>query len=222
MILGIVTIGQSPRDDIAAQFAAHTPTGTKVVLRGALDGLTDDEIAAHPPDNDADTLYTRLRGERDVKISKNFIIARSPAVLKTLRSDDRCEAIVYACTGEFPPMVGDAGVLFPSRLLNGLSAALLPQGTLGLLLPLPEQAGKLMAKWSRPGLRVVAEALIPSADATEAAVAAARLKDKKPDLVAMDCMSYTPVTKATVKDVLGVPTILGITATARMLNEMLT
>ena len=36
--LGIITIGQAPRDDIAALFAQHAPAGTKVVLRGALDG----------------------------------------------------------------------------------------------------------------------------------------------------------------------------------------
>ncbi len=39
--LGIVTIGQAPRDDIADLFAAHAPAGTKVILRGALDGLSD-------------------------------------------------------------------------------------------------------------------------------------------------------------------------------------
>ena len=37
--LGIVTIGQAPRDDIATLFAAHAPAGTKVILRGALDTL---------------------------------------------------------------------------------------------------------------------------------------------------------------------------------------
>lgn len=220
MILGVATIGQAPRDDIAALFAAHAPKGTKVILRGALDGMSDAEIAAHPPLDGADTLYTRLRGDRDVKISKKAVIARSPALLARLKADG-CDAIVYACTGDFPPMEGDAGVLFPSRVLNGLATALLPQGRLGLLLPLPEQAEKLSKKWARPGLEIVTEALAPSADAAEAAEAAARLKAKAPDLVAMDCMSYTPATKAAVKDILGVPTILGITATARIMNEML-
>ena len=42
--LGIVTIGQAPRDDIASLFAAHAPAGTRVILRGALDGLSDAEV----------------------------------------------------------------------------------------------------------------------------------------------------------------------------------
>ncbi|PON13969.1 hypothetical protein C2W62_31560 [Candidatus Entotheonella serta] len=60
--LGIATIGQAPRDDIAELFAAHAPADTRVVLRGCLDGLTDEEIAARPPLDGGDTLYTRLRG----------------------------------------------------------------------------------------------------------------------------------------------------------------
>ncbi|MBM3643653.1 MAG: AroM family protein [Alphaproteobacteria bacterium] len=218
--LGIVTIGQAPREDIAALFASFAPAGTRVVLRGALDGLDDAAIAARPPVDGADTLYTRLRGGRDVKISKRAVIERSPATLAALRADG-CEAIVYACTGEFPPMSGDAGVLFPSRVLNGLATGLLPRGRLGLLVPLPEQAEKLAAKWARPGVEVSVEALLPSADPDEATRAATRLGATKPDLVAMDCMSYTPATKDAVRAALGLPTLLAITATGAVLRELL-
>jgi protein AroM len=218
--LGIITIGQAPRNDIADLFAQHALPGTKVVLRGALDGLSEAEIEKVKPESGADTLYTRLRGGRDVKISKKAVILRSPDAIARLRADG-CDAIVYACTGDFPPMQGDEGVIFPSRVLNGLVTGLLPRGRLGLLIPLAEQAEKLGAKWARPGLEVFAEALAPSADAREADAAARRLAAKKPDLVAMDCMSYTPATKEQVKPGLGVPALLAITATGRVLREML-
>jgi protein AroM len=218
--LGIITVGQAPRDDIASLFATHAPAGTKVILRGALDGLSDGEVDALKPENGADALYTRLRGGRDVKISKKAVIARSPQTLAKLR-DDGCDVLVYACTGDFPPMPGDEGVIFPSRVLNGLATGLLPRGRLGLLIPLAEQAEKLTAKWARPGLEIVTEALAPSADAREADAAARRLAARKPDLVAMDCMSYTPATKEQVKPGLGVPALLAITATGRVLREML-
>ena len=223
--LGVITIGQAPRDDIAALFAEHAPAGTRVILRGALDSLSDVEIDAARPVDGADTLYTRLRGDgkgagRDVKISKKAVIARSPATFRKLR-EDGCDAIVYACTGEFPAMEGDENVLFPSRVLNGLAMGLLPRGRLGLLIPLAEQMGKLSSKWARPGLEVFAEALAPSAGRAEADAAAQRLAARKPDLVAMDCMSYTPTTKEWVKPALGVPALLAITATGRVLREML-
>ena len=103
--------------------------------------------------------------------------------------------------------------------LGSLTETFLPW--LGLLIPLAEQAEKLASKWARPGLEVVAEALAPSADAAQAKAAAERLAARKPDLVAMDCMSYTPATKEQVKPALGVPALLAITATGRVLREML-
>jgi len=50
---------------------------------------------------------------------------------------------------------------------------------------------------------------------------ARRLAATRPDLVALDCMSYSPATKAAVKAVLNVPTLLAITATGRVLRELL-
>jgi protein AroM len=218
--LGIATIGQAPRDDIAALFSEQAPSSARVLLRGCLDNLTDEQIAQRPPMDGADTLYTRLRGGVDVKISKTHVIERASNTLQQLRGDG-ADTLVFACTGEFPPMDGDAGVIFPSRILNALAESLLSHGRLGLLIPLPEQSNKLVAKWQRTGVEVVAEALRPSADETETRNAAERLAHLKPDLVAMDCMSYTPHSKAIVSATVGVPTLLAITATGRVIRELL-
>ena len=61
----------------------------------------------------------------------------------------------------------------------------------------------------------------PASCRRQADAAAQRLAAKTPDLVTMDRMSYTPVTKEQVKSALGVPTLLAITATGRVLREML-
>ena len=195
--LGIATIGQAPRDDIAALFSEQAPSSTRILLRGCLDNLTDERIAQRPPMDGADTLYTRLRGGVDVKISKSLVIEHASNTLQQLRADG-ADTLVFACTGEFPPMAGDTGVIFPSRILNAL-----------------------VAKWQRIGVEVVAEALRPSADEAETRNAAERLARLTPDLVAMDCMSYTPYSKAIVSATVGVPTLLAITATGRVIRELL-
>jgi protein AroM len=218
--LGIAVVGQTPRDDITTIFAGALPSGTRIVVRGCLDGLSDAEIDHLPPSNGADTLYTRLRGKRDVKISKNAVIARAPATLASLRSGGP-DVLLFACTGDFPPMAGDAGVVFPSRVLSTLAAGLLPRGRLGLLVPAPEQIAKLSEKWERPGIEIVVEALLPSASADETGAAARRLASGRPDLVVMDCMSYAPEAKTIVRRITGAPTLLAVSATARVLQELL-
>jgi len=218
--LGIATIGQGPREDIRELFAANAPRGTRVLLRGCLDGLSEAELSACAPTDGDDTLYTRLRGQRDVKVSKAAVVARASGTLAALRRDG-ATVIVFACTGEFPPFAGDAGVVFPSRVLNALAAALLPAGRLGILIPLPEQTRKLRAKWARPGLEVASEPLVPSATERQIATAAERLAAHQPDLVAMDCMGYGPAAKTIVKEVCRVPTLLAITAAGRVVRELI-
>ena len=218
--LGIATIGQGPREDIRGLFAAEAPRGTRVILRGCLDGLSEAQVSACAPTDGDDTLYTRLKGQRDTKISKAAVIARASATLAALRGDG-ATVLVFACTGEFPPFAGDTGVVFPSRVLNALATAVLPAGRLGLLIPLPEQTRKLTAKWARPGLEVVCEPLVPSASEREIAAAAERLAAHQPDLVAMDCMGYGQAAKPIVKEVCRVPVLLAITAAGRVVRELI-
>ena len=219
-ILGVAVIGQAPREDIKALYAAAAPPGTRVILRGCFDGLSDAEIDARRPVRAADALYTKLPSGREVTISKRAVADRAAATLAALRRDG-ADALVFNCTGAFPPIEGDAGVLFPSRVLNGLAAALLPRGRLGLLIPISEQAETLTAERGRDGVEVGVEVLTPSAGPEAAADAARRLAARRPDLVAMDCMSYTPTTKEIVRGIVGVPTLLAITATGRVLRELL-
>jgi protein AroM len=217
--LGIAVIGQCPRDDIAAIFADMLPSNVRIVLRGCLDGLSEEAVNRLAPRDGDDTLYTRLRGERDVKFSKQEVIARAPTALGALRQDG-ADVLLFACTGEFPPMGAD--VLFPSRILAGLAAGLLPHGRLGLLVPAPEQISKLTKKWQRPAVEVIAEALVPSADSDAVADAAKRLAQGRPNLIAMDCMSYRPESRAIVRRIANVPTLLAVSATAHVVKELLT
>ena len=218
--LGIAVIGQAPRPEIAALYAAAVPPETRIVLRGCFDGLSEAEIDARAPMSAADALYTPLPNGREVTISKRAVAERAPATLAALRRDG-ADVLVFNCTGQFPAMAGDAGVLFPSRVLDGLAAALLPRGRLGLLIPIPEQAEILSEQRSRPGVEVVVEVLRPSADSASIADAAQRLAARKPDLVAMDCMSYTPAAKEIMHRSIGAPILLAVTATSRVLRELL-
>lgn len=218
--LGIAVIGQAPRPEIAALYAAAVPPETRIVLRGCFDGLSEAEIDARAPMSAADALYTPLPNGREVTISKRAVAERAPATLAALRREG-ADVLVFNCTGEFPAIAGDAGVLFPSRVLNGLAAALLPRGRLGLLIPIPEQTQILSEQRSRPGVEVVVEVLRPSADSASIADAAQRLAARKPDLVAMDCMSYTPAAKEIVHRSIDAPILLAATSTSRVLRELL-
>lgn len=218
--LGMLVIGQSPRHDVEAQMQALVGGDVAITLRGVLDGMTRGEIGGIPPVDGDDTLFTKLPSGEGVTISKHVVEARAKIALAAMR-DEGFTVTMLCCTGEFPALDGAGLVVLPSAVLAGVVAGLLPRGRLGLLLPLAEQTEQLVAKWRRPGLEVCAVPLLPIADDATVDEAARRLAAQAPDLVVMDCISYTQAMKDRVRAICPVPAILSLTAVARVVREML-
>lgn len=218
--LGMLVIGQAPRADVEAQMQTLLGAEVAITLRGALDGMSRADIAAIPPRDGDDTLFTKLPDGEGVTISKHVVEARAAEALGRMRGEG-FSVTMLCCTGEFPLLSGGGPVVLPSAVLSGVVDGLMPHGRLGLLLPLAEQTGQLAAKWRRPGREVVAVPLLPTADTAATDAAAERLAALRPDLVVMDCMSYTQAMKDRVRRHVAAPVILGLTATARVIGEML-
>lgn len=207
--LPVFVIGQAPRPDLEAEIAAAAP-GLKVALRGALDGMTRQEIAAIPPRDGADTLFTLLPSGEGVSISKAAVTTRMRAMLDATRGP-----VLLACTGTFKGLPERPDLVQPSAVLNGMAEALLPRGRLGLVVPLPEQAAALGASRARDGLSVAVVALRPGSDDAARAQAMAELAAQKPDLVLLDCISYTRRDKAAAVAALPCPVLLSVAVAAR-------
>ena len=207
--LPVFVIGQAPRPDLAAEIAAAVP-GLTIAMRGALDGLTRAEIGALTPRDGADTLFTILPDGASVSISKAAVTERMKALLAATRGP-----VLLACTGAFKGLPDRPGLVQPSAVLNGLAAALLPRGRLGLFVPLPEQAEALGGSRARDGLSVVVRPLRPQSDAATREAAMAAMAREKPDLLVLDCISYTRTDKAAAVAAMDCPVLLSVAVAAR-------
>jgi protein AroM len=96
----------------------------------------------------------------------------------------------------------------------------LPKGRLGVFSPLSEQTALIDKKWQREGVEVVGVTLRPGSSDAAVDEAARTMAAKQPDLVVMDCMSYTSVNKARVRQHYSGPVVLAIAAAARVLEEL--
>jgi protein AroM len=211
--LPVLVIGQAPRPDLEAEIAAATP-GLPILLRGALDGLTRAGIATLPPRDAADTLFTLLPSGEGVAVSKAVVTARLAAMLPD-------GPVLLACTGTFKGLPARPGLIFPSAVLNALAEAVLPRGRLALCVPLPEQAASLGAARARPGLEVMAVPLRPGADDAARDAAGTALAALAPDLVLLDCISYTRADKARLARHLSCPILLSVAVAARAAASLL-
>ncbi len=213
--LRVLTIGQAPRPDLQAEIAAAAP-GLPILLEGALDGLSRAEIAALPPESDADTLFTLLPSGEGVRVSKAAVTARLRTKIEGIHGP-----VLLACTGAFAGLPDRIDLIQPSAVLNGMAEALLPRGRLGIAVPFPEQIPTLSAKRARPGVEIAAVALRPAATDAERRDAAAQLAEARPDLVILDCISYSRADKAAFAAAIACPILLSVAVAARAAASLL-
>ncbi|HEX9468653.1 MAG TPA: AroM family protein [Bradyrhizobium sp.] len=218
--IGVVVIGQSPRPSVANEIAAVLSPGLEIDLRGALDGLTRAEIDAIPPIDGYDALFTLLPNGDSVTISKRAVEARAAIQIEKFAREG-VKVAMLACTGKFPNLAPDGLVILPSAVLHNIVEAVLPMGRLGVFSPLPEQTALIARKWQRANVEIVGVTMRPGSDADAIDEAARKMSALSPDLVVMDCMSYTSANKARVRQAYDGPVILAIAAAARVVEELM-
>jgi protein AroM len=217
--MGVVVIGQSPRPSVANEIAAVLSPGLQIDLRGALDGMTRAEIDAIPPVDGADALFTLLPNGDAVTISKQAVEKRAAIQMQKFASEG-VRVTMLACTGKFPNLAPEGLVILPSAVVHKMVEAVLPRGRLGVFSPLAEQTALIARKWERENIEIVGLTLQPGSDDTAVDEAARKMAALSPDLVVMDCMSYTRANKARVRLAYGGPVILAIAAAARVVEEL--
>lgn len=200
-LLGLVTIGQSPRDDILPQMQPFLPAGLSMRQMGALDGLTLAEIAALAPGPGDYVLHTRMRDGTAVTVGRAGILPLLQGCLERLEGEG-ANPIVLLCTGEFPELRSRALLIEPDRLLASVVQALRPR-RLGVLVPLAVQIEAAAGKWRSVGAELLLEAASPYGDPAEIGRAAEALRSWSPELVVMDCMGYTQMHKRLVVQATG-------------------
>jgi len=217
--VGAITIGQTPRADIAGEMQTLLGDDVRIVQAGALDGLTRAEIdALAPAPGDDDALIARLRDGGEVLLAKAQIVPRLQACLDRLHGEADVFAIL--CAGAFPPFTSARPVLLPERCLAAIVDATFDGGRLGVIVPIKQQQASSAARWSRVDPGVVVTVASPYDDPSRLIAAAEELRRAGVSLVVMECQGFTGAMKQTVRDVTGAPALLPTSVLARFLAEL--
>lgn len=220
--LGAVTIGQSPRVDVTSDLAPLLPN-VELLERGALDDLTDTELAALARRPAGAILATRLRDGRQIVVGEDDVAPRVQAALDDLVREGAA-ATLLLCTGDFPPLRCSVPLLLPDRILQGVVRAVFPGGTLGVITPHEAQRASQAERWTRAvEARVRVEVTTPYQPDPQPGlrVAARRLREAGVAMVVMDCLGYGTAMRAAVRAELDTPVLLARTVLGRVAAEMI-
>lgn len=223
--LGVVTIGQTPRADLTPELRAWLP-GVRIVERGALDGVTPEQIAEWAPAEGDEVLTTRLRDGGSAIVGHHHIAPGVRAAVADLE-EAGVDAVYLACTGEFGELEHRGPVLRPEFMI-GHAVAAIAAGltTVGVLVPLEEQRRHPDTKYAPLDAEVVVAVATPYAGSPEAVAeglrsAAAEFKAAGAQLIVADCIGYTQAMREVLVSELNVPVVLARSVVARLAAELL-
>lgn len=221
MKIGAVTIGQSPRTDVAPEFQAAMGIDAELLQCGALDGLSLAEVRELAPRQGDYILVTRLRDGKEVKIAEHHIHERMKTCIRRLE-EAGTDLIVLFCTGEFPDLDSRCIILKPDVLMEHLVPGILRKGRLGAVLPSPDQIPVLGEKWKKTGLDLELDAVSPySGTEQDFRAAARRLAERNVDLIVLDCIGFNEEIRRIFRRESGKPVILPRTLLGRIAGEMM-
>ncbi len=216
-MLGLVTIGQSPRDDVVRSMFGESVTG-QILEAGALDFLDHHEIGSLTPSADDQPLVTRLRDGREVVIGKKRVMPYLQQAVYRLE-DEGCGTICVLCTGGFPPLGRESLLIYPDRLLINIVDALLPVGTLGVLMPHAGQHDTMVAKWTTASRSTVTAVASPYSEADTVASEVGRLVADGAQAIVLDCMGFDRRMLADARRATTTPVILANGIVGAVLRE---
>lgn len=224
--LGMVTIGQAPRADLAGDVEPLLG-GLRVYEHGALDGdVFEGEEAAGTrtavgPAPGEPPLVSRLRDGTPVLLGHDALAPRMRAAVARCEADG-AGATLLLCTGNFPPVPATRPVLYAEPLVQHGVRALVGDEPVGLVCPLAAQREDVARRWSRllPG-PVRAEPGDPYApDAhDQVAAAAERLARSGARWLVLDCIGYTEAMRTTAAQAAGLPVLLARALAVRLAAE---
>lgn len=217
--VGLITVGQSPRQDITGEIKEFLSEEITITEKGALDDVKGEEIENLTPNASESVLVTIMRDGREVKLAKKEIIPRMQQCIKEL--EEEVDLVALLCTGDFPTLYSTRVLLRPAKLMYSTVLALGSNVHVGVVFPSADQRNMIEEKWKK----VRKATLIPYSpyhgSENELKEIAFELKAKNVDLLVLDCMGYFASVKMTLREIAGTPTILPKTLLARTLNELL-
>ena len=220
MKIGVVTIGQSPRDDIIPEIREVLGPEVEIVERGALDGLSLKEVNVFYQGEAGQTLITRMKDGTEVKITKKHIVPRLKNCILELEGKG-VEISILLCTEDFPEIESQKILLRPDRVLQSMVKAILKKGKLGVIIPSLDQIQATKKKWDSTGFSVVVRAISPYTGTEKEIIEIAnKFKNLKVDLIILDCIGFNRMTKAVFRDVTKKPVLLPRTIIGRIAREI--
>lgn len=144
--VGLLTIGQSPREDVVPEIKPFFLPRIKILEKGLLDNLSAKEIERLKPKTRETPLVTRMRKGSQIQLSEKKITSLIPEAIDSMKTKMKVRAVGVLCTHDFPKTKFSLSVIFPFDYLKFLINRILRVRSLGVVVPLENQVEMVKKK----------------------------------------------------------------------------
>lgn len=222
--IGLITIGQSPRDDIVPEMVAQLGRDVDVLQAGAIDGLTLDQVRKLAPAGDEAWAVSRMQDGYEVRLAKRELVPRMQQRIDELEAEG-VDLIVPLCASDWSELHCSVPFVNPGKALMSIVHAMVrPGGTLGMISPTDAQAKLAQARASSSPVPVVSTFAQPYADDEDERLrqsedAGRLLREAGVDLIYMGCMGHTRAMRSVVRETSGKPTLTANGVIAGLISQ---
>ena len=204
--VGLLTIGQSPREDVVPEMKPFFLPQIQVLEKGLLDDLSPEEIRRLKPKTGEIPLVTRLRKGSSVQLSEKKISSLLPEAINSMKTKMKVKMVGVLCTNDFQKTEFPPWSIFPFNSLKFLITRIIDIKRLGVVVPLEGQIDAAKKKWKKD--KVIVEIKSPYARGKSWEEIAQNFSPKKVEIVILDCMGYKIKDKRALQKLLSVPVLL--------------
>ncbi|WP_449598923.1 AroM family protein [Niallia sp. Marseille-Q9988] len=219
--LGMITIGQAPRSDVAPILEKYVDKA-EIIQVGVLDGMSKEYIEKNLFPEEGDYVLTsRLVTSESVIMSREKI---KPILQEKIYYLEELgiTQILLLCTGVFPGLKTKKSYLIePDHIIPPTINALVGNRKLGVIVPLENQIKTSFPKYAPFGLNPVFKVASPYKMDVENFKSAALELKKEVDIILLDCMGYTEYAREMVAEIADKPVILSNAIMAKLVSEMI-
>ncbi len=219
-IIGLLTIGQSPRPDMTADLQPIFAGKAEYIEAGALDGLTKNQVESMKPEPGEHFLVTRLADGSVVTVASLHLSDLMQQQVSRLEAEG-ASALMILCTEAFQPFDCSIPVIYPNDVLKALVPMAAPAGHIGVILPEAGQMEDFAEVWKQVVPNVTAAHGSPYAGDGSLEHAAKSFAHTDVDLIVLDCMGYSSGQQELVSELSGKPVLLSRTLAAKVLMELI-
>lgn len=202
------------------EMQAHLGSHVRIVERGALDGLSADEIRSFVPGEGMLPLVTRLGNGSEVVVAKEKLLPRLAEVMTELDRESM-DLILLLCNGDFPDFDTRCLVIEPQRIVDHSLAALMrPHHHLGVLVPVSDQEAWVRERLESVHPRLTVATASPYQGPESLETACRQFRDAGCHLIVLYCMGFNQKLGDRVRTLCNRPVLVSSTMVARFIGEL--